>query len=44
MSGAARTAALKALTGQLDQDVSGASDATRIRALATVVRGLESAK
>lgn len=44
LSGTARAAALKTLAGQLDRDASGASDAARVRALATVVRGLESAK
>ncbi|MEO7102780.1 MAG: hypothetical protein ABI311_05395 [Gemmatimonadaceae bacterium] len=44
MSGAARAAALKTLGTELDRDASGASDATRVRALATVVKGLESAK
>ncbi len=44
LTGAARASALKTLAGQLDRDASGASDATRVHALATVVRGLESAK
>ncbi len=44
MSGAARTAALKTLAGQLDQGASGASDAARVRTLAPAVRELESAK
>jgi len=44
MSGAKRAAALKKLAGELDRDASGASDAARVRALATVVKGLESAK
>ncbi|MEO7040658.1 MAG: hypothetical protein ABI035_00180 [Gemmatimonadaceae bacterium] len=44
MSGASRAAALKTLAGQLDQDASGARDAARVRALATVVKGLENAK
>jgi len=44
MSGSKRTAALKKLAGELDRDASGASDAVRVRALAGVVKGLESAK
>jgi hypothetical protein len=44
MSGAKRTAALKKLAGELDHDAASASDAARVRALAKVVRGLESAK
>jgi hypothetical protein len=44
MSGAKRTAALKKLAGELEHDASGASDAVRVRALAKVVQGLESAK
>jgi hypothetical protein len=41
MSGAKRSAALKTLAGQLDQDVASARDAKRVRALATVVKELE---
>jgi len=41
MSGAKRAAALKTLAGQLDHDAASATDATRVRALATVVKRLE---
>jgi len=41
MRGAKRTAALKTLAGELDHDASGASDATRVHALAAVVKRLE---
>lgn len=44
MNGAARAAALKTLASQLDRDAASAKDAPRVRALATVVRGLEKAK
>lgn len=44
MSGAARTAALTTLAGQLDRDAASATDAKRVSALATVVKGLETAK
>ena len=43
-TGAQRTTDLRALATQLDQDAGSATDATRVRALATVVRGLEQAK
>jgi hypothetical protein len=43
-SGSARANALKTLASQLDSDAASATDATRVHALATVVRGLESAK
>jgi hypothetical protein len=42
MSGAARTSALKSLATSLDHDAANASDATRVRLLAGVVKGLES--
>ena len=41
LSGAAREAALRKLASDLDRDVSGASDATRVRALSSVVKELE---
>jgi hypothetical protein len=41
MSGAKRSASLKTLAGQLDQDAASARDAKRVRALATVVKELE---
>lgn len=44
MSGTARANALKTLAGQLDSDATSASDARRVRALANVVKGLESAR
>jgi hypothetical protein len=44
MSGAARTTALKTLAGQLDHDAASATDAKRVSALATVVKGLETTK
>ena len=40
MSGAKRASALNTLAGQLDRDATGASDATRVHALADVVRGI----
>lgn len=40
-SGAARTTALRKLASDLDRDASSASDATRVRALSSVVKGLE---
>jgi hypothetical protein len=43
-SGAKRVSALKKLEGELNRDAKGASDAARVRALASVVKGLESAK
>ncbi|MFL5575696.1 MAG: LVIVD repeat-containing protein [Gemmatimonadaceae bacterium] len=43
-SGAARARALGKLAAELDRDARGASDAPRVRALATVVKGLERAK
>lgn len=42
MSGAARTSALKSLATSLDHDAANATDATRVRLLAGVVKGLES--
>lgn len=44
LSGAARAAALRKLAADLDRDVSRASDAARVRALSSVVKGLESAR
>ena len=38
--GAARTSALTALAAQLDRDAAGSADATRVRALSDVVKGL----
>jgi hypothetical protein len=43
MSGTERSSALEKLAGELDNDASSATDATRVRALADVVRGLENA-
>jgi hypothetical protein len=41
LSGSARAAALRKLASDLDRDASGASDAARVRALSSVVKGLE---
>jgi hypothetical protein len=43
LSGSARAAALRKLASDLDRDASGARDATRVRALSSVVKGLENA-
>lgn len=43
-SGAARATALRKLAADLDHDASSASDAARVRALSSVVKGLENAK
>jgi hypothetical protein len=43
-TGAKRTATLQKLATDLDRDAKNASDAPRVRALAKVVRGLETAK
>jgi hypothetical protein len=40
-SGAARASALRSLATQLDKDAAGSSDATRVRALADVVRRIK---
>ena len=40
-SGAARASALQRLAGQLDSDAAGSSDATRVKALADVVRRIK---
>jgi hypothetical protein len=42
--GATRTAVLQKLATELDRDAKNASDAPRVRALAKVVRELETAK
>jgi hypothetical protein len=44
LSGAARAAALRKLAADLDRDAASASDAARVRALSSVVKGLENAK
>ncbi len=44
MSGSARAGALRTLATQLDRDASNASDATRVRELASVVRRLGNAR
>jgi hypothetical protein len=44
LKAAARASALRTLAGELDRDATSASDATRVRALAGVVRGLENVK
>jgi len=43
-SGAARAAALRKLAADLDRDATSASDAARVRALSSVVKGLENAR
>jgi hypothetical protein len=44
LSGAARAAALRKLATDLDRDASRASDAARVRALSSVVKGLENVR
>jgi hypothetical protein len=44
LSGAARATALRKLAADLDRDASSAGDATRVRALSSVVKGLDSAR
>lgn len=44
MSGVRRATALRRLAGELDRDAASASDASRVRALANVVRGLENGR
>ena len=43
-SGSQRASTLKKLAAELDRDANGASDATRVRALAKVVRGMAASK
>ena len=44
LNGAARATALRKLAADLDRDVSSASDVARVRALSSVVKGLEKAR
>jgi hypothetical protein len=44
LNGAARATALRKLAADLDRDASSASDAARVRALSSVVKGLEKAR